>query len=76
MEDIVAKGMSVRLPEELIAGLDRLAEATDRSRSYLVKEAIETYLTEYEDYRIAMDRLLDKGDEIVSGSELRKRLGI
>jgi len=72
----VAKGMSVRLPEELIAGLDRLAEATDRSRSYLVKEAIETYLTEYEDYRIAMDRLLDKGDEIVSGSELRKRLGI
>ena len=76
MEDIVAKGMSVRLPEELIAALDRLAEATDRSRSYLVKEAIETYLTEYEDYRIAMDRLLDKGDEIVSGSELRKRLGI
>lgn len=72
----MAKGMSVRLPEELIAGLDRLAEATDRSRSYLVKEAIETYLTEYEDYRIAMDRLLDKGDEIVSGSELRKRLGI
>jgi RHH-type transcriptional regulator, rel operon repressor / antitoxin RelB len=68
--------MSVRLPEELIAGLDRLAEATDRSRSYLVKEAIETYLTEYEDYRLAMDRLLDKDDEIISGSELRKRLGI
>ena len=70
------KAMSVRLPEDLIAGLDHLAEATDRSRSYLVKEAIETYLTEYEDYRLAMDRLLDKDDEIVSGSELRKRLGI
>jgi len=35
-----------------------------------------TYIAEYGDYRIALDRLLDKDDELISGSELRRRLGI
>lgn len=35
---------SVRLDPEKRERLDRLAEAMDRSRSYLVKEAVEQYL--------------------------------
>lgn len=65
---------SVRLPDEKAKALEKLAAATDRSKSYLVQKAIESYLAEYEDYRVALDRLRDTDDEIVSGGEVRKRL--
>lgn len=72
----MAKAIAVRLPEELIKKLNDLAGATDRSKTFLVREAIETYLAEYGDYRQALDRLLDKDDEIIESAELRKRLGL
>jgi hypothetical protein len=37
---------------------------------------MESYPVEQTDYQIALDRMLDKDDEIISGSELRKRSGI
>lgn len=37
---------------------------------------MESYPVEQTDYQIALDRMLDKDDEIISGSELRKRPGI
>lgn len=39
--------ITVRVPVEIKAKLDRLAELTDRSRSYLASEALEIY-TRYE----------------------------
>ncbi len=66
--------ISVRLPDKDASALEKLATATDRSKSYLVKQAVESYLAEYEDYRVALDRLRDTGDNIISGPELRKRL--
>ena len=65
---------SVRLPDRDAKALEKLAAATDRSKSYLVQKAVESYLAEYEDYRIALDRLRDRDDEVVSGAELRKRM--
>jgi predicted transcriptional regulator len=35
--------ITIRVPAELKARLDRLAELTDRSRSYLAAEALDTY---------------------------------
>ena len=72
----MVKPMSVRLPEELMDALDRVAGAVDRPRSYLVRRAVETYLEEYAEYQIALDRLRDKDDRIISGKDLRKRLGL
>ena len=66
--------VSLKLPDELFSGLSNLANITDRSRSYLIKKAIEQYLEEYADYRIALDRLNDKDDRIVSSKEMRKLL--
>ena len=70
----MSKAISVRLSEELLDELDKLAEAVQRTRTFLITEALKTYLEEYGDYRIALDRLLDKDDEIVTSSELRRRL--
>lgn len=66
--------VSLRLPEDIVTQLDDVAENIDRSKSYLIKKAIEQYLEEYADYQIALDRLNDKDDEIISSKEMRKRL--
>ena len=67
--------VSLRLPEDIHEQLEEIAEDIERSKSFLIKKAIEQYLDEYADYRIALDRLNDKDDRIISSKELRKRLG-
>jgi len=66
---------SVRLSDDDAKALEKLAAATDRSKSYLVQKAVESYLAEYEDYRVALDRLRDGKDEVVSSAALQRRLG-
>lgn len=65
---------SVRLPDQEAKALEALASATDRSKSYLVQKAVESYLAEYEDYRVALGRLRDRDDPIISGGDLKKKL--
>jgi RHH-type rel operon transcriptional repressor/antitoxin RelB len=69
-----ANTICIRLPEEILRELNEIAGSLDRTKSYLIRKAIEQYLTEYVDYRIALDRLHDKDDEIISSKELKKRL--
>ena len=68
--------ITVRIPDEMAEGLEALAKALDRPRSYLVKKAMEVYLDEYADYLLALERLQDKDDRVISSGELRKRLAI
>ena len=66
----------IRLPDDTAKELDNIANTVDRTRTYLIRKAIDTYLQEYADYMIAFERLHDKDDEIISGKELRERLGL
>ena len=72
----MTRAISIRLDERVLRELEALSKATERSRTFLINEAIMTYLAEYGDYRVALDRLLDKDDELISDSELRSRLGL
>jgi len=67
--------LSVRLTDRTAKALEDLARATDRPKTYFIEKALESYLAESADYQIALDRLRDKDDPIVSSRELRKRLG-
>ncbi len=67
--------LSLRIPKDDARALEALARATDRPKSYLVQRAIESYIAEYAEYQVALDRLRDKDDEIISSAELRRRLG-
>ncbi len=67
--------ISLRLPDQIIKRLDALANSTKRSKSFLIKEALDKYLEEYGEYRESLDRLLDKEDKLIESAELRKRLG-
>jgi predicted DNA-binding protein len=76
MGERMLSNISMRISEDVLSELDELASLLGRSRSSLIKEAINTYITEYNDYLLALHRLLDKDDDIISSSELRESLGI
>ncbi|MHB1907936.1 MAG: ribbon-helix-helix protein, CopG family [Nitrososphaerales archaeon] len=69
------KATSIRLPTATAKRLDRLSKVTERPKSQLIKRALEEYLGEYEDYLIAVGRLNDKDDKIISEKEMRSKLG-
>ncbi len=72
----ISTSISVRLPDDLARDLEDLSETLDRSKGYLIKKAIENYLEEYSDYLIALERLNDKDDRVISGDEMRELLGL
>jgi len=68
--------LSVRLPDNIANPLNRLCKKMERPKTFIIKKALENYLTEYADYQIALDRLNDKDDKIISSKDLRKNLGL
>ncbi len=72
----MSKPVSIRLPDELAKQLDGIAKETERPRSYIIQKALESYIEDYADLQIALDRLHDKTDPIISSKELKKSLGL
>ena len=68
--------VTVRLPDKLASSLDEIAKITERSRSFLIKKAIESYIDEQADLQIALDRLRDTSDTEISITDLRKKLNV
>ena len=67
--------LTVRLEPELEARLNELAEATGRSKSHYVRQAIEEFLEHRADYLLAF-ALLEKHEPTIGIDELRCELGI
>lgn len=51
--------ISIRLPEDLAARLEKLAKRTGRTKTYYVVEAVNDHLEELEDLYIAEKRLIE-----------------
>ena len=66
--------ISLRLDEKIANQLEDIAKITDCSRSRLIREAIEQYVAEYTDYEIALERLRDDQDEIISSEQMKELL--
>lgn len=68
--------VSIRLPNALAKELDHIARKTERPRSYHIQKALESYMEDFPDLQVALKRLRDEKDPVVSGRELRKTLGL
>ena len=68
--------ISLRLPDNLYNNFDKLCHELDRPKSYILKKAIEKYIDDYFDYDLALERLNDKDDSIISSSQMRETLGL
>jgi len=72
----ISTSISVRLPDDIARNLEDLAKMIERPKTYVIRKAIEEYLKEYADYLIALERLNNKDDKIISDGEMMELLGI
>jgi RHH-type rel operon transcriptional repressor/antitoxin RelB len=72
----MSTALSVRLPEVVTRELDHIAKETERSRSFHIQRALENYISEFADVQIALDRLRNPHDSVISSRDLRKSLGL
>ena len=72
----MSTSVSVRLPDPLVAQLVEVASATERSKSFVIQKALEAYLADQADFQIALDRLNDPTDTVVSLDDMRSELGL
>lgn len=70
----MSTSVSVRISEDLVQKLDEITKETERSRAFHIQKALEAYFVELADLQIALDRLHDVSDPIISLDELRKVL--
>jgi hypothetical protein len=68
-----AKVISVSVERELLSRSDRLARDLGVSRASLIERGLTTVLVL--EHQIALGRLRDKDDPVISSAELRKRIG-
>lgn len=66
--------ITARLPDEIVNALDRAAQTLHRSRADIIRQAIETYIEDFDDLSIAIERLRDPSDENIDWQEARRAL--
>jgi RHH-type transcriptional regulator, rel operon repressor / antitoxin RelB len=67
--------LAVRLPQELAAELEQLAQETGRSKSYYARQAIIEFLEDRSDYLRAV-ATLEKQEPRLTLAEAKKALGL
>ena len=72
----MSTAISVRIRDDLASKLSEISKETERPKSFHVQKAIETYLSEIADLQIALDRLHDPSDPIVSLEKIRKNIDL
>ncbi len=66
--------VSARLPDDLVAVLDEAARRLNRTRAEVIRQALEYYLDDVEDLRLAKESLQDPADPVLDWSEVREQL--
>ena len=65
---------SIDLADDTATALREIAEETEETPDALIRRAVEELVADYIDGRIAMQRLADPSDPMISSEELRRRL--
>jgi RHH-type rel operon transcriptional repressor/antitoxin RelB len=71
--------ISIRLDPNTVSRLEELAQLTGRSKSYYLRELIESGLADMEDFYLAdaaMERVRKGQDKLVDSQVVRKELGL
>jgi RHH-type rel operon transcriptional repressor/antitoxin RelB len=70
----MSTAISVRISDSLALKLDEIAKETERPKSFHVQKALESYLDELGELQIALDRLHDTSDPVISIEDMRNEL--
>ena len=58
--------VSIRLPDTLAKELGHISEETERSKSFHIQKAIESYIEDFADVQVALDRLRNPKDPVIA----------
>lgn len=72
----MSTAISIRISDELAQQLNNVSKETERPRSFIIQKALESYIEDYADLQVALDRLHDKTDPMITSRELKKSLGL
>jgi RHH-type transcriptional regulator, rel operon repressor / antitoxin RelB len=70
----MSTAISIRIPDSLASELSAIAQETERPKSFHIQKALEAYLEELADLQIAVDRMHDTSDPVISMADLRNDL--
>ena len=65
-----------RLEKSIVDRLSVIARETRRTEKFFVEAALERYLEEYADAQIAKDRFNDPDVKLLTGRQMRDRVGV
>ena len=71
--------ISIRLDPKTLSRIEELAQLTGRSKSYYLRELIESGLADMEDFYLAdaaLERVRKGQDKLVDSQVVRKELGL
>lgn len=69
------KNISLSFDEELINKIENICKVSERTKSWLVKTAVENYIEDIEDLETALERSQDPISYFIDKKELKKMLG-
>jgi RHH-type rel operon transcriptional repressor/antitoxin RelB len=72
----MSTAISVRISEDIASKLAEIAKETERPKSFHIQKALEAYLSEIADLQVALDRLHDTTDPIITLGDMRNDLGV
>jgi RHH-type rel operon transcriptional repressor/antitoxin RelB len=67
---------SVRLDAEMEKKLEEVAHSLDRSKGWVIREALRHYVQEIADYDVALERLVDPDAKLVDHKDAKRALGL
>lgn len=66
--------VTARLPDDLVQSIDEAARRMKRSRAEVIRQAIEYYLDDVEDLKLALEALQDPADPVLDWEEVKRDL--
>ena len=67
--------ITMRISDDLNHKLEKITQTTERSKSYILRKALVTYLQDIEDYREAID-ILSQNNQRYSLTDVERKLGL
>jgi transposase len=66
--------VTARLPDKLVASIDAAARSLNCSRAEVIRQAIEYYLADVDDLRLALASLRDPSDPVLNWDDVKRDL--
>ena len=66
--------ITVQIPDSMVNALDAAAAQLELTRAEIIRDAMERYLADREDFAVALERLRDPADQVIDWDQAKHEL--